>query len=671
MMQNRMFRLTVTALLLLCLLAGCGTVAPAVTQAPQSTPEPAAPVTAGPAPTPGATPGSTTEPTPEPTSEPTPEPTSEPAPEPVPIDHLPDALTWLWCLYAYEAEGSYEEAWENNAEVWLAASEDTPSLWLYERTGGGPWAVCPELPVMQDKSGALLFREEGDDGFGRSFTIISLSESELALSCSWINPDGTTGGTTMWFRHVSPQEDGRPLDEEETARIAAQFGPEDWGFFRTCYAYPQEIHWEAVCAGGAGISREPRAEELAAWESQYSEASAEGLMVIRKADLAALAEAKTNTDYREAQDPILWWFEPDAAHFMEYRDPAAAEPVRFRSMYLHAGRLTVYYTLPENEDQVFRARLYLLDGGFQFLSVSRANEIPPVELAAIRFCETRDEAEKLPGVTAFIPTEHLDSDEPNWVWAVVTARREGLQYSFQRADMTGENASAMEALIGAKLPRLVLASGELELGESVALEVNLAWYPRLRLELTRDYYWGEYWFGQDNWNPAMELDTRRHVTGHDLDGEGRGCTPLSDGELTSVLTGSPWLLTDDRGQDILACLLFYPDGEADIILRDTWYAMQGEYLRLNAAADAAPDGIRFTAHPEGWSEWIDAPDSGKPSVIGDYSLFLTQLPGEQILALVQAGEQGGLGTMLPGFSREDTAFYFRRYMGTTPIVPVG
>ena len=88
-------------------------------------------------------------------------------------------------------------------------------------------------------------------------------------------------------------------------------------------------------------------------------------MVIRQADLPELADRKTDTDYREAQNPLLWWFAPDNEHFMGYRDPAAAEPVQFRSMYRWGASLTVYYTLPEKEEQVYRARLRQADPGVQ------------------------------------------------------------------------------------------------------------------------------------------------------------------------------------------------------------------------------------------------------------------------------------------------------------------
>lgn len=355
---------------------------------------------------------------------------------------------------------------------------------------------------------------------------------------------------------------------------------------------------------------------------------------------------------------------------MAYRDPAAAEPVRFLSMYSIGGRLTVYYTLPEIEDQVFRARLYPVDGGALFYSVSRASEIGPVMLASIRFYETREEAEAA-GVTACVSTEHLDSDEPDWVWAVVTSELDGLQYSFQRASMSGENAGAMEALIGAKLPDRVLSSGTLDQNESVALEVNLAWYPRLRLELTREYAWGEYWFGQENWNPVMELDTPRYVTGHDLDGEGRGCTPLSEEELVNVLTGPCWMLTDETDSDILACLQFMGDSEADIILRETWYSMHAEYFRLNAKEGEAPDAVRLTAEPDALEELLGPQNSADAIWLGDYAILLTQLPGQQLLTLQQIGEAGGLGLLLPGTGETEQVFCFRRYRGTTPYTPMG
>ncbi len=675
MKHDRIIRI-IAALLLLGLLAGCGTVAPVPTQTaePSSAQEATAPA---PEVTPAPTSKPTAQPTPKPASEPTPDPTPDPTPEPtpelMPVNDLPGDLPGSeWCLYAYEVEGSFEYAWENSAENWLTFFGDSAQASFYDRYDGGLWRAYTGMSVMRDEAGTLRFHGE-EEGFGMDFAVITWDEQDLELSCSWVNPDGTPGGNTLWFSRVHPQEDGRPLDEEETARIAARFGPGDWGFFRTLYAYPQEIDWAAACAGGADIAREPTEDELAAWEERYGAAEGE-LMVIRKADLPELADRKTYTDYREAQNPLLWWFEPDEEHYMGYRDPAAQEPVQFRSMYWLRERLTVYFTLPEDEETVYRARLYRVDqegSGLVFLSVSKAGGIAPRQLAMIRFFETREEAEAVSGVTACIPTEHLDSDEPNWVWAVVTTWQDELHYSFQRCSMSGENANAMEALIGAKIPDQILASGELGSGESVALEVNLAWYPRLRLELTQDYYWGEYWFGQENWNPGMEPDTRRYVTGHDLDGEGRGCSPLTEEELMNVLSDRPWLLTDDTGQDILACLLFYADGRADIILRDTWYSLQGQYFRLNAREDQAPDAVTFTAGTDVWSTWTDGSEDGKTVRIGDYALSLIQLPGEQILSLYQIGDRGSLGLMLPGSTEEDTAFYFRRYMGATPIVPVG
>ena len=75
--------------------------------------------------------------------------------------------------------------------------------------------------------------------------------------------------------------------------------------------------------------------------------------------------------------------------------------------------------------------------------------------------------------------------------------------------------------------------------------------------------------------------------------------------------------------------------------------------------------------PESWSSWIGGSGERDSDRIGDYALSLIQLPGEQILSLYQIGDSGSLGLLLPGCTEEDTAFYFRRYMGATPLVPVG
>ena len=139
----------------------------------------------------------------------------------------------------------------------------------------------------------------------------------------------------------------------------------------------------------------------------------------------------------------------------------------------------------------------------------------------------------------------------------------------------------------------------------------------------------------------------------------------------NVLSGSPWLLTDERDEDILACLQFYADGRADIVLTDTWYSLQGEFFRLNAREDQAPDAVRLAAASESWSSWTGGSGEQNSARIGDYALSLIQLPGEQILSLYQIGDTGSLGLLLPGCSEEDSAFYFHRYMGATPIIPVG
>ena len=161
-----------------------------------------------------------------------------------------------------------------------------------------------------------------------------------------------------------------------------------------------------------------------------------------------------------------------------------------------------------------------------------------------------------------------------------------------------ENAAAFEALMGEKVPGRQIGSGELEEGDCVALEVNLAWYPRLRLELSKDYYWAEYWFGEDNYRHLDTFSVTRRIAGHDLDGEGRGCSPADEQELISVLSDRPWVCLDQTNGAILACLLFYPDGETDIVLTDTWYsletyssAMKSERLSASSSESSAMSNV--------------------------------------------------------------------------------
>ena len=671
-----------TAALLLCLLlpAGCGKVAApaAETPAPTPTAAPTAAVTAAPTAAP------TAQPTAAPTPEPAPEPTPEPTPERTYLQELPRELGGsAWWLYAYASEGGYEDAIGNGEEMWVTFSDEDSSASVYARTDGGLWDRSLLLPCWRDEAGQVCFEAERG-GVTVVYTVTVAADYEMELSAAWEDPDGSPGGSTLWFNRLRSGVNGRELDAEEMQEWVPDFGPRDWGFFRCLYAYPQEIDWETVCAGGAGISREPTAEELQAWTDYAGEgAEADDVGVFSVAALRALAEDKTRSDYAEAQEPVIWTCWPTEDTFIFPLDADAARAPEILTAYQAGAGLTLLFTLPEDPTGTeYMADVALSDGSWTFERVYPADDTAPICMAEIRFFETKEEAREATGAGAFISTEHLDSDEPNWVWAVVRSREDGLEYSLDRAGMDSDKAEAMEAVMGVKIPDQELCSGVLDAGETIALEVNLAWYPRLRLSLSKDWYWGEYWFGQENWNPSLDIGATRYVTGHDLDGEHRGCWPMDDGELRAVLADGPWIWQGVLANDgAVACLefdfeeslIYLPEAEGAstgyIICDDGYYTMDvsvrfevGEYWT---------GIVRFTPHQDEWADWSFLPEDYQ-DFLGEYRITLDQFPGMQLLTLDLDSERGGaLGLLLPGAEEANYCFYFYRYQGTTPYKPVG
>ena len=678
MRRNRMLTTVLALLLCLGLLSGCGTVSPKAEVTPEPTPDTR--VTLAPTETEKPSASPTAAPTPTPAAEPSPEPTPEPTPEPVRISALPEELQdSAWWMYAADVDGTYVDFVESGVDEWLEFYPDGPLVNWYERMWDEEWTELRALDVMQNGEGDLCFFGEVD-GLPTTFTLTTISEWELELSVEWENPDGTAGSSIRWFNRANDFMDGRRMDQNELADFVNQLEPRDWGFFHDTYAYPQEISWDIIGSGGLGIAVDVPLAEAEDWRYYDGMAEDDVPVGLMQEDLEALCWEKTGTDYNEGENRILWWYwSGEDTPWVNALNPIYLEAPEIFDGYRLGDRCRLYFTLPHDpaaeaeglESQTYVITMVLAPAGWQFRSCSVAGQVEPEVLASVRFFTEKAEAKRETGVTTFLSTEHLDSDEPNWVWAVITAQTDGVEYYFWRANMEDEQADAFEALIGEKSQGTLLSSGELEEGGCIALEVNLAWYPRLRLELRKDYHWAEYWFGEDNYIHLDPSTAIRYIAGHDLDGEGRGCEPHSERELVNVLTDRTWQYLGDTGEFIRACLQFYRDGETDIILPDTWYSMQAEFFHLETEDYDAPDAMRLYVNPDGFSEWSGTAEADGPVWIGDYQIFLVQTPGQQFLTLCQIGDTGDLDLLLPGAEDGEIWFSFTRYIGTTPYTPVG
>ena len=341
-----------------------------------------------------------------------------------------------------------------------------------------------------------------------------------------------------------------------------------------------------------------------------------------------------------------------------------AQSISFTDGYANGYEYYLYYSRADYEsfmgEREFVMHCYIRDGEWQYISNLPADATAPVTLLNIDYYDTKEEAQAR-GAKEFIEVEQQPWDEDyGWSWAVVTAQTDNVRYIVDRS----ADPDCYE-LYGVFVPGDNITSGVLNDGESFAIYINQPWSPDVRLTATKDEYWGEYAFGEDNWL-GFDNSVRRYVTGHDLQGEGRGCYPEDESQMSRFLADGSWVYLDEDTGAVTASLRFYGYNSLTITTADESYPI---YVRFGYSEDwisGAPDLLALEKDDyNNIHDWSALPDWYTSDDLGDYAVFALQLDGEQILYLTQANNgDGALSWLLPCADENTYEFMLHRYRGT-------
>ena len=464
----------------------------------------------------------------------------------------------------------------------------------------------------------------------------------------------------------------RPLTDEELAGVQDMLSYDEIGFFLCAYDRPEEIAWDEVFYCGAGISVTPSDEELADYEHWNGEIFAQ-LETIRYEDVLTFVQEKTGTDYRAARRPLNWYYSDDYGVFMFDHGDTNFQPVTFTGGETDGTNYRLYYSLDDwanfTPDRPFIMTASIRDGRWTYSSNLPADSTPPVTLLTVEFFADREEMEQQnPVHTTDIRRLPSDEDSP-WYWAVITAQEDDVRVLLDRDPMNGE--MYFMSSVWFNVPAENLDSYVLQKGEKAAFRVNLPWYPCIRLAASWGAYWGEYWFGSDNWLYLEDEDglpLGHWITGHDYDGEGRGCGYQDEVQLVQFLDLAPWVYYTDDGDGVTAVVNFRDYSCVDVENDFELYSIFMNFEHDENAPDEAPDLLRMRKAYDEDLVWETVPLDG--TFLGSYHIEAYQMDGEQILTLTEAeggdGGSGALSYLFPDYDETVHSFTLHRYLGCDP-----
>ena len=648
-------RLCAVALAALLLLSGCGasTARPADTVPPKQTEAPAA------AEKPAETPAPTQ--TPVPTVTPAPAETPAPTEPPAPAENPLVKAAGVYKLYSFDTEGYEALASDDGVEAWILLRE-SGSADLMDTGPDGEFHEWRGVPVTAEADGLLRF-ETPEDFVAFETTGQLTPDGMLEVSLSLRNPDGTTGGSLHRYRRITEHEgafNGRALTPDELDALNAGF--EGMNFCTCTYACPEEIDWREVCYNGAGINEEP---SETAWQEYLDDGGWGELDIeaIRDWRLREYVWTHTLTSYDLADTPLLYrWFGSSDGYYIYEHGDTNAIPVSFTEGYVDGELYKLYYERADWEHYRFDPRpfvltAYIRDGEWQYVSNLPANWPEPKTLLTLRYFENLADAQALYDITSVsAPADEQGMEPSGWGYAVFTAQTDDVRYIVEMAE--GYVNEGYDVLI----PGDYVASGVLMKGQSAAVRTNQPWYAEMRLSATCGALYADYVFGQDNWKHLLNEDARRLV-GHDLAGEGRGCTPATEEELSCFLMDGNWAMLDPATGEPVAAAIFHDYRSATFFDMEQGVGAVVWFDRYDARPTEAPDllSLVYSDYDDyGWT--LDGYAYGDP--LGDYQIYMVQLDGEQILTLTQLSEGTGILSQLFPAADEGGAFTLHRFKGT-------
>ena len=570
-----------------------------------------------------------------------------------------DDILGSWVIYSYEIDGYFGYAADDGIWDELLFTPEG----VVDYTDAGEWSgaeVYSDLPVLTMADGTLYFHvDEGE--MSKDCFIVRAEGDELGISSEWLNPDGTPGGNYCVYRCAGAGE--RRLTAEELSALSDSVTVTEDGFFLSTYDRPEEIDWNEVFYNGAGVSVEATAEEIAQWESWYGELYTD-LTVLPISAVEDFVWNMTATPYAFARKPLYpSWDQLDGETYCHAHGDTNYEDITFTDGTVDGDLYRLNYTRWDGRDYAgqreYVVTAYIRGGQWRFVSNLPADAPAPVTLLDIEFCESPEEAWSAEVILERVEFPVAETSEPyGWGWAVITAREDGVRYIIERVSTPYEYSSNAPIV-----PGLPISSGILYEGESIALYVNKPWYPEVRVTASMDTYWGSYVFGEDNW---LHLDdgVLRYVTSHDLEGEGRGCSPANEAELARFLTDGTWVYYDPDSMELLATVEFPDFREMEITTVDAAYPVYLSCDRVYSEEGEAPDLLCMERGYFHETDWSALPSWYTFDSFGDYLISAVQLDGEQLLYLDQANNgDGALGYLFPKAGENAHSFTLVRYQG--------
>lgn len=459
----------------------------------------------------------------------------------------------------------------------------------------------------------------------------------------------------------------RALTVQELQALRDSLDAADLGFFVTTFDRPEEIDWHQVCYTGAGLSVTLTDEQRQELEGQFGEIMTQAEAIPGSA-LEQFVRQRTGTEYAAARRPlshnINWTYLQNGDLWVFLHGDTNAVPIAFTSGTVQGDTYRLVYTRDDPEtysnEREFVMTAVIQDGAWRFVSNLPADAPAPRTLLDITFYETKDEARRAFDVTSFVNIEPQDYEEPyGWRWAVLTARADDVHYRVDRITSVFEYGDGSPTV-----PVSQLSSGVLRSGQSIAVYVNNPWYPTVRVSAHQGRFWGAYEFGQDN---SLHFDDSvpRYVTGHDLQGEGRGCEPASTQELMRFLTDGDWVCFDAQTNEIRGTLRFLSPWQAEIVTRDQAYLMRvADYGSARPGDTSSPFALELEKGDR--DDWDAMPRDYQTDTLGKYMVYAMQYDGEQLLFVspTDDSELKALQYLLPGAAYGDCELEFHRYKGS-------
>ena len=151
------------------------------------------------------------------------------------------------------------------------------------------------------------------------------------------------------------------------------------------------------------------------------------------------------------------------------------------------------------------------------------------------------------------------------------------------------------------------------------------------------------------------------MIGHDLEGEGRGCSYGDEAGLTSFLEGG-WVMFDEATGEPTGGVVFSDHRTMWIITEESDYQVD---LQYDTMYGKVPDVLKTEVfEPDTWNALPEELFT-EHTATGAYLIGAEQLGNEQVLTLTQIDNGfGALSYLMPGADEDTQEFILHRYIGS-------